>query len=117
MEKILLIEDDKVISQGINLFLTDEGYSITNIYNYEEFKKINLDTIDLVLLDINLPDINGIKLFEEIKKVKNIPIIFLTANDQETNIVKCLDMGADDYITKPFKISILLSRLIFLNSS
>ena len=111
MEKILLIEDDKVISQGINLFLTDEGYSITNIYNYEEFKKINLDTIDLVLLDINLPDINGIKLFEEIKKVKNIPIIFLTANDQETNIVKCLDMGADDYITKPFKISILLSRI------
>lgn len=111
MEKILLIEDDKVISQGINLFLTDEGYSITNIYNYEEFKKINLDTIDLVLLDINLPDINGIKLFEEIKKVKNIPIIFLTANDQEINIVKCLDMGADDYITKPFKISILLSRI------
>ena len=82
MEKILLIEDDKVISQGINLFLTDEGYSITNIYNYEEFKKINLDTIDLVLLDINLPDINGIKLFEEIKKVKNIPIIFLRSRNK-----------------------------------
>ena len=111
MEKILLIEDDKVISQGINLFLTDEGYSITNIYNYEEFKKINLDTIDLVLLDINLPDINGIKLFEEIKKVKNIPIIFLTANDQETNIVKCLDMGADDYISKPFRPRELVSRM------
>lgn len=111
MQTILLIEDDKTISLGITYFLKETGYQVVNIYEYIELEKINLANVDLILLDINLPDTDGITIFKEIKKNKNIPIIFLTANDKESNIVSCLDMGADDYITKPFKINILLSRI------
>ena len=71
----------------------------------------NIDDIDLILLDVNLPDCSGFDLFKDLKKMKNIPIIFMTANDLEVNIVMGLDMGADDYITKPFKTRELIARV------
>ena len=77
----------------------------------EGLELIKQQEIGLILLDLNLPDQNGFDLFKEIKKIKDIPIIFLTANDLEVSVVMGLDMGADDYITKPFKARELVSRI------
>lgn len=109
METILIIEDDETICLGLKYYLEQENFKVLTCYND---KGLNyLEKADLILLDINLPTINGFDLFSKIKKIKDIPIIFLTANDLEVSIVKGLDMGADDYITKPFKSRELLSRI------
>ena len=110
MDKILIIEDDETICLGLKYYLEQEGFKVITTYKKDEVLEIIKDT-SIVLLDINLPNINGFDLFKEIKKVKDVPIIFLTANDLEVSIVRGLDMGADDYITKPFKTRELLSRI------
>lgn len=110
MDKILIIEDDETICLGLKYYLEQEGFKVITTYKKNEVLEIIKDT-SIVLLDINLPNINGFDLFKEIKKVKDVPIIFLTANDLEVSIVRGLDMGADDYITKPFKTRELLSRI------
>lgn len=113
MKKILIIEDDESIKIGLKYYLEQENFGVIAVSS----KKETLDTINtitdisLILLDINLPDTNGFELFKEIKKIKNYPIIFLTANDLEVSIVMGIDMGADDYITKPFKARELVSRI------
>lgn len=110
MSKILVIEDDDTIRLGLKYYLEQESFTVyeTGLGN----KALELlNDIDIVLLDINLPDINGFDLFKKIKALKEIPIIFLTANDYEVSIVMGLDMGADDYITKPFKARELVSRI------
>ncbi len=91
--KIMIIEDDEAIRVGLKYYLE----------NKKEF--------DLILLDINLPKLDGFKAFKIIKKINDIPIIFLTANDLEISTVMGLDMGADDYIIKPFKAKELVSRI------
>lgn len=113
MNKILLIEDEEAIRIGLKYCLEQEKFAVYESENGSkslEILKENNNNIDLILLDINLPDINGFDLFEQIKKY-NIPTIFLTANDLEVSIVKGLDMGAYDYITKPFKTRELISRI------
>lgn len=110
MDKILIIEDDETICLGLKYYLEQEGFKVITTYKKDEVLEIIKDT-SIVLLDINLPNINGFDLFKEIKKVKDVHIIFLTANDLEVSIVRGLDMGADDYITKPFKTRELLSRI------
>lgn len=108
--KILIIEDDSTIRSSLKYCLEAEGYEIEESSTANEsLKKIN--SSDLILLDVNLPDKSGFELLPEIKKIKNVPIIFLTANDLETSIVMGLDMGADDYITKPFRTRELISRI------
>ncbi len=108
--KILIIEDDSTIRSGLKYCLEAEGYEIEESSTANEsLKKTN--SSDLILLDVNLPDKSGFELLPEIKKIKNVPIIFLTANDLETSIVMGLDMGADDYITKPFRTRELISRI------
>ena len=108
---VLIIEDDLAIRSGLEYFLKEEGFNvITKENGISGIECINND-IELVLLDINLPDIDGYEVFKKIKKMKDIPIIFLTANDLEVSIVRGLDMGADDYITKPFKARELVSRM------
>lgn len=108
---ILLVEDDHTILSGLSFCLEKENFNIvTASTGKEALKKIMENEIDLLLLDINLPDISGIELFESVKN-KDIPTIFLTANDLETSIVEALDKGADDYITKPFKTRELISRI------
>ena len=108
--KILIIEDDATIRSGLKYCLEYENYEVIEATNGSEGLK-KLDNISLILLDVNLPDIDGFELFKKIKNIKNIPIIFLTANDLETSIVMGLDMGADDYVTKPFKTRELISRI------
>ena len=109
---LLIIEDDEAIRMGLNYYLKEESFNVIDAKNAKEGKELYKNNkIDIVLLDINLPDQNGFELFKELKKIKEIPIIFLTANDLEVSIVRGLDMGADDYITKPFKARELVSRI------
>lgn len=113
MKKILIIEDDDVIGTGLKYYLDAEDYEVYLAKNAKESLSIinNINDLNIILLDINLPDMSGFDLFKKIKEIKNIPIIFLTANDLEISIVRGLDMGADDYITKPFKARELISRI------
>lgn len=108
--KILIVEDDSTIRSGLKYCLEYENFEVIEAETGKTaLEKIN--DINLILLDVNLPDINGFDLFKKIKEINDIPIIFLTANDLETSIVLGLDMGADDYITKPFKTRELISRI------
>lgn len=111
MYKILIVEDDSAIRLGLRYYLEQEGFSVLEADSVLSAKNNFNSLVDLVLLDINLPDGNGFDLFKEIKNNCDIPIIFLTANDLEVSVVMGLDMGADDYITKPFKARELVSRI------
>lgn len=108
--KILIVEDDNTIRSGLKYCLEYENFEVVEAIDGKDAMD-KLDNISLILLDVNLPDIDGFELFKEIKITKDIPIIFLTANDLETSIVMGLDMGADDYVTKPFKARELVSRI------
>ncbi|MEG2322368.1 MAG: response regulator transcription factor [Bacilli bacterium] len=111
MKQILIVEDDNTIRSGLKYCLECENFKILEACNGNECLDNLNNNLNLILLDVNLPDIAGFTLFKKIKEFKNIPIIFLTANDLETSIVMGLDMGADDYVTKPFKARELVSRI------
>lgn len=112
MKNILIIEDDKALSNGITLALQNENLTIFQCCDIATaIKSISVQTFDLLILDINLPDGNGLDLLCEVKKSGDIPVIMLTANDLETDIVTGLESGADDYITKPFSLAVLRARV------
>ncbi|GAA0391635.1 response regulator transcription factor [Paenibacillus motobuensis] len=112
MIRILLVEDDENLVFGIEYTLTSEGYSVVVSGCLEEARKaLKQNTIDLILLDVNLPDGSGYDLCREIRESSQVPIIFLTALDEEVNIVAGLDLGADDYMTKPIRTKELISRM------
>ena len=112
MTKILLVEDDKNIAITISYYLQQEGFTINTAKTVKEgIEKIKNNEYDLMLLDINLPDGTGYALYQEMKNIQEIPTIFLTALDEEKDIVKGFDLGADDYIIKPFHAGELLSRI------
>lgn len=111
-EKILIIEDEEKIARFIELELTHEGYEIEKSYNGREgLEMAEKGHFDLLLLDIMLPELSGLEVLRRIRKTSEIPIIMLTARDAVTDKVSGLDMGADDYITKPFAIEELLARI------
>lgn len=106
--RILIVEDDTSILMGLKFCLEQENFLVsTAVTGKEALEKIR-EPFDLILLDLNLPDMNG---FDILKQIENIPVIFLTANDEEVSIVQGLDMGAEDYITKPFRTRELISRM------
>lgn len=112
MKQILILEDDQHLSNGIVLALKTESLSFTQTTTIEEAKAAILEhSFDLVILDVNLPDGSGIDLLSHLKSISNIPVILLTANDMEVDIVTGLELGADDYITKPFSLMILRARV------
>lgn len=111
MNKILIVEDDSTISMGLSYYLKQEGYEVVTVITCKEALEVIDNSFNLVLLDLSLPDGNGFDLFKELKGKTNVSVIFLTAVDEETSVVMGLDMGADDYITKPFKARELLSRI------
>ncbi|KEI86709.1 response regulator transcription factor [Clostridium botulinum] len=112
MKSILLVEDNMSLNRGIQFSLMKEGYNVIATDSMKESQqKLNKEKVDLIILDINLPDGNGFDYCLDIRKTSNIPIIFLTALDSEIDVVNGLDMGADDYITKPFRLRELISRV------
>lgn len=111
MAKILLVEDDDTISFGIRASLEKKGYEITACTCLAGAKKLFSDAFALVLLDLNLPDGTGYELCTWVKARCDTPIIFLTVRYEVSDITRGLDMGADDYVTKPFHIAVLESRI------
>lgn len=112
MKKILLIEDNEAIIMGLKYSLEQENFQVISAKTAKESKeKLDNKNIDIVLLDVSLPDGNGFEICKEIKEKNDIPIIFLTAQDEEKSIVLGLDLGADDYIVKPFRTRELISRI------
>lgn len=112
MKKILIVEDNETITKGLKYLLEQEQFKVLICRNVNEtMNVIGRQDIDLAILDITLPDGNGYELCDYIKKYTDIPIIFLTAKDDEQDVVKGLDMGAEDYVIKPFRNRELLSRI------
>lgn len=112
MVKILLIEDNEIITKGLKYSLEQENFEIETAENIVTAKtKIKKQRYDLYLLDIGLPDGNGYEICNYIKSKEDVPVIFLTAKDEESDVVQGLDMGADDYVIKPFRTRELISRI------
>lgn len=111
MKKILLVEDDPSIVKGLKYFLEQEGFNVFNVHGKKELNDAKLTNVDLVILDVSLPDANGFDLVDELKKNVCSTIIFLTAKDEENDVVKGFSLGADDYVIKPFRPRELLSRI------
>ena len=110
--KILLVEDNEILAKGLIYSLEQKKYQVIHTLNVENTLKIlKTEKIDLAILDVSLPDGNGFDLYRDNIKEKNISSIFLTAKDEEDNIVKGLELGAEDYITKPFSIKELMARI------
>lgn len=112
MEKILYVEDDLSLIDGLKYTLEKSGYLVDNARTVKEalfFYRQN--KYDLLLLDVTLPDGSGFDICKEVRNQSTIPIIFLTASDEEINVVMGLDLGGDDYITKPFKLNELFQGL------
>ncbi|MBU1082672.1 MAG: response regulator transcription factor, partial [Spirochaetes bacterium] len=107
-----MVEDDKTLANGIVLALRDADKEIEHSYNLETARTmLNGGCYALVILDVNLPDGSGLDLLKEIKLSTNTPVILLTANDMELDIVTGLELGADDYVTKPFSLAVLRARV------
>ena len=112
MKSILLVEDNETIIMGLKYSLEQEKFYVETAKNVVTAKsKINKEKFDLYLLDIALPDGEGYEVCKYIKEKGDYPVIFLTAKDEETDIVQGLDMGADDYVVKPFRTKELISRI------
>jgi len=110
--KILFVEDDKIIALGLEYSLNQEGFEVHWCADLSSAKETFLEQqFDLLLLDLSLPDGSGYELCKLAKAKSDTPVIFLTACDDEVNVVMGLDLGADDYITKPFRIRELVSRI------
>lgn len=112
IKKILIIEDDLPLSNGVAIALKNSEFSIIQARNLNFARmEIKKATFDLIILDINLPDGNGLDFLKELRKFSTIPVIMLTAKDMETDVVTGFELGADDYITKPFSLMILRARV------
>ncbi|NQN87515.1 response regulator transcription factor [Streptococcus suis] len=112
MQRILLVEDDRIISQLVAKKLTNWGYQVQEVRDFQTV----LDQISdfqphLILLDIGLPFFNGYYWCQEIRKTSRVPIMFLSSHDQPMDIVMAINMGADDYVTKPFEMTVLLAKI------
>ncbi|KGE20924.1 response regulator transcription factor [Paenibacillus wynnii] len=113
MRTLLIVEDDRSLNKGIALTLSQNDLAIVQAYDIATAEKlVSSHEIDLMILDINLPDGSGLDYCEKIRRTSQMPIIFLTANDMEPDIVTGFELGADDYITKPFSLMVLRSRVM-----
>lgn len=109
---ILFVEDDAMIASGLIYALQSEGYDVTHCADTKSaISSLDTQPFSLALLDLSLPDGNGFMVYEQLRCISDIPVIFVTAADDEGNTVKGLEMGADDYITKPFRVRELLARI------
>lgn len=110
--KLFLLEDDDAIGMGLKYSLEKEGYEVIRVRTKADaLKAWKTNSFDICILDINLPDGNGYDVCRHIKEKEDVPVIFLTASDAEVNVVMGLEMGADDYVCKPFRINELMARI------
>lgn len=111
MYRLLIVEDDIIICEGIKTFLSRKGYDVDCAYSLAEARQALESSYHLIVLDINLADGSGMDLCKEIRKEGNTPVIFLTANDTEQDMMEGFLAGCDDYIAKPFSIELLNQRI------
>ncbi|MRN56371.1 response regulator transcription factor [Paenibacillus monticola] len=112
MKRIFLVEDDKAIARNLMLLLRSEGFTVIHAPTHgDALTALAVNKFDLALIDISLPDGNGFTVCTEIKETGDVPVIFLTASGDEASVVTGLNMGADDYITKPFRPRELIARI------
>ena len=112
MQKILIVEDDEKLSKELEKFLSQNGYEINRITSFENVINDILNSkCNMVLLDINLPGNNGEYICKEVRKISDVPIVMITSVDSELDELISLNYGADDYITKPFNLQILLAKI------
>lgn len=112
MYNILVCDDEKDIVAALKIYLTTEGYGVIEAFNGKEaLEKLAENEVHLVLLDIMMPEMDGISTMVEIRRVSNLPVILLTAKSEDTDKVLGLNVGADDYITKPFNVVEMLARV------
>ena len=112
MSNILLLEDDLSLINGLSLAFKKQGFELVVARTLKEADSLWMDgKYDLLVLDVSLPDGTGFEFCKKVRQVSKVPIIFLTAADEEMNIIMGLDIGGDDYITKPFKLGVLVSRV------
>ncbi|MGF7056794.1 response regulator transcription factor [Brassicibacter mesophilus] len=113
MKSILVVEDDMTLNNGISFNLNADGFKTYSAFTLEEgyFEFVN-NKIDMIILDVNLPDGSGFDLCKKIREISNVPILFLTACDMELDVITGFKLGGDDYITKPFNLSIMRERIL-----
>lgn len=112
MKRILLVEDDLSLINGLSFAVKKQGYALEVARTRKKKDKLWEDEkYDLVILDVSLPDGSGFDICRDIRQTSKVPIMFLTAADDETDIIMGLDIGGDDYITKPFKLAVFMSRI------
>lgn len=112
MSRILLLEDDLSLINGLTFAFKKENYDLDIARTIHEAHMLWADgKYDLLILDVSLPDGSGFEICKKVRQTSKVPIIFLTASDEEISIIMGLDMGGDDYITKPFKLGVLMSRI------
>lgn len=112
MSKILLLEDDLSLINGLSFAFRKAGYELDIARTVRDADNLYRDgQYDLLVLDVTLPDGSGFDICRKVRDVSSVPIIFLTASDEETSVIMGLDIGGDDYITKPFKLAVLMSRI------
>lgn len=112
MKQLLLVEDDLSLIGGLSFAVRKEGYEVDVARTTQEADTLWSDgKYDLVILDVSLPDGSGFDLCKKMRLTSKVPIMFLTAADEETDMIMGLDIGGDDYITKPFKLAVFLSRV------
>ncbi len=109
MKNILIIEDDKHLNKGLSIAL-EKNYGVISTFSISESKK-HINDSDLILLDMNLPDGDGLEIIKYTRKISTIPIIVLSAIDLEAYIISAIELGADDYLTKPFSLGILEAKI------
>lgn len=113
MQRILIVEDDAALSNGIVLAMKKEAFEFIQCFDKKSAEKaFASQKFDLIILDINLPDGSGMDFCQMIRNRSDVPVIFLTANDMEIDVVTGFETGADDYITKPFSLAILRARIL-----
>lgn len=112
MNRILVVDDDRDIVAALEIYLTTSGYQVSKAYNGREALEVLRDNpVDLVLMDVMMPQMDGIAATKKIRETSNVPILFLTAKSEDVDMINGLNVGADDYITKPFKPMEVLARV------
>lgn len=112
MKQILIIDDDRELSEITSDMLTGYGYEVKRVYSASEaYEILETDKFHLIVLDINLPDATGFEVCEELRRISGVPVIFVSARTSESDKITGLDMGGDDYITKPYSLKELLARI------